>query len=115
MATSTAEAEFIAAAMGVKEALWARKLLAELCGFAPVVPLRVDNQSAITVITQPTAGQNGKTKHIDVQFHFVRERCQRGELNVQFVPTESQLADMFTKQLGGPEFKQQVSQIMGMA
>jgi hypothetical protein len=113
VATSTAEAEYIAAAMATKDGLWVRKLLGEMNGSASPLNLMVDNQSAVVLISQHTAGQSGRTKHIDVQYHFVRDRFQRGDVTVQFVPTADQHADVFTKQLAGPEFRKHRSIIMG--
>ena len=114
VATSTTEAEFIAAAMGTKEGLWVRKLLGELYGHVQPLHLCVDNQAAIVLISEHTAGQSGRTKHIDVQFQFVRDRYQRGDVSVQYVPTADQCADMFTKQLGGPEFRRHRGIVLGM-
>jgi hypothetical protein len=114
VATSTAEAEFIAAAMGTKSGLWVRKLLGELYGNVEPLNLRVDNQPAVILISEHTAGQPGRTKHIDIQFQFIRDRFQRGDLSVTFVPTAKQHADMFTKQLGGPEFRKHRSVVMGI-
>lgn len=114
VATSTTEAEFIAAAMATKEGLWVRKLLGELSGQSKPLNLAVDNQAAVVLISEHTAGQSGRTKHIDVQFQFVRDRFQRGDISVRFVPTSQQRADMFTKQLGGPEFRKHRSVVMGM-
>ena len=96
VATSTTEAEFIAAAMGTKEGLWVRKLLGELYGRVQPLHLAVDNQAAIVLICEHTAGQSVRTKHIDVQFQFVRDRYQRGDVSVQDVPTADQRADVFT-------------------
>ena len=96
--------EFIAAANATKQGLWIRELLGELLGSVSPVHLGVDNQAALTRITQHTAGKCGRSKHIDVQFQFVRESFQSAEVLVQFVPTTEQRADMFTKQSGGPEF-----------
>ena len=76
--------------------------------------LSVDNQAAVVLVSEHTAGQSGRTKHIDVQYQFVRDRYQRGDLSIQFVPTTDQRADMFTKQLGGPEFRRHRSIVMGM-
>jgi hypothetical protein len=112
-ATSTAEAEFIAAAAATKESLWVRKMLSEITGAVQPIDLRVDNQSAIKLIKQHTAGQSGRTKHVDVQFQFIKERFQRGDLKVDFVKTEEQLADMLTKQLPGPAFKTSIARLMG--
>jgi Cft2 family RNA processing exonuclease len=114
VATSTTEAEFIAASMGTKEGLWVRKLLSEIYEKVSPLHLMVDNQAAIMLLTQHTAGQSGRTKHIDVQFHFVRERFQMGDISVAFVPTAEQRADMFTKQLAGPAFRQHRSYVMGL-
>jgi hypothetical protein len=51
---------------------------------------------------------------VDVQFHFIKERFQRGDLSVDFVKTQDQMADMMTKQLGGPEFRRHRTIVMGM-
>jgi Reverse transcriptase (RNA-dependent DNA polymerase)/Integrase core domain/GAG-pre-integrase domain len=113
VATSTAEAEYIASATATKEGLWVRKLLGDIHGKVSTVNLKVDNQSAIVLISEHTAGKSGRSKHIDLQFHFVSERFQRGEISVTFVPTADQHADIFTKQLGGPEFRRHRDVVMG--
>jgi hypothetical protein len=113
VATSTAEAEYIVAAMACKQGLWVHKMLGDIYGKVSPLILRVDNQPAIVLITEHTAGQSGRTEHIDVQFHFVRDRYQYGDLVVKFVCTEDQRADIFTKQLPGPAFRKHRSIIMG--
>jgi hypothetical protein len=113
VATSTAEAEFIAAAMASKEGLWVRKMLGDFYGKVSPLMLRVDNQPAIVLLTEYTTGQSGRTKHIDVQFHLVRDRYQHGDFAIKFVSTEDQRADIFTKQLPGPAFRKHRSIIMG--
>jgi hypothetical protein len=113
VATSTAEAEYIAAATATKAGLWVRKMLGEIYGQVSPLMLRVDNQPAITLMTEHTAGQSGRTKHIDVQFHFVRDRYQRGDLILKYVCTEDQRADIFTKQLPGPAFRNHRSVVLG--
>jgi hypothetical protein len=113
VATSTAEAEFIAAAVATKESLWVRKMLSEITGTVQPIDLRVDNQSAIQLTKEHTAGRSGRTKHVDVHFQFIKDRFQQGDLKVDFVKTEEQMADMLTKQLPGPAFKKAVAQIMG--
>jgi hypothetical protein len=113
VATSTTEAEYVAASTATKEGLWVRKLLGEIYGRVSPLHLRVDNQAAIVLISENTAGQSGRTKHIDVQFHFVRDRFQKGDISVGFVSTSDQHADIFTKQLAGPMFKKHRSIVMG--
>jgi hypothetical protein len=81
-----------------------RKLLTVFVGSAEQFVLASDNQACIQLIRNKTAGVGGRTKHIDVQYMFVRDRCMRGDLHVTYVPTHLQMADMFTKALTGPHF-----------
>jgi hypothetical protein len=113
VATSTAEAEYISASMAVKDALWVRKLLSEIWGHVVPMPLLCDNQSALQMMTQHTSGCSGRTKHIDLKYHFIRDRYHRGEISVLFVSTSEQLADMFTKALPGTAFGKAVDALMG--
>ena len=99
VATSTCEAEYIAAAAAAKEVLWLSKLLTELSGSFRKLVLSVDNQSALTLMQQHHAGVSGRTKHVDVNFHFLRFRVMNGDLGVQFVATDDQKADVLTKAL----------------
>jgi hypothetical protein len=115
VATSTAEAEYIASATATKEGLWVRKLLGDIYGRVATLNLKVDNQAAIVLISEHTAGKSGRSKHIDLQFNFVSESFQRGEVSVSFVPTAEQRADIFTKQLSGPVFKKHREAVMGVA
>jgi hypothetical protein len=93
---SGAEAEYRAVANGVAEASWLRQLLHELH-----VPLRratlvyCDNISAVYMSSNPV--QHQRTKHIEIDLHFVREKVAMGVVRVLHVPTTSQFADIFTK------------------
>jgi hypothetical protein len=103
--TSTTEAEFIAAATGAKEGLWLRKLLSEILVAKPIpFALLIDNEAALSLVCNKTAGISGRTKHIDVQYMFVRERHARGELVAEHVQTYLQFADMFTKPMTAQVF-----------
>jgi hypothetical protein len=97
VATSTAEAELIAAAMTVKEVLWLRKVLAEISQKEQQISLFCDKEATIHLIRNTTAGVSGRSKHIDLQFAFVRERFHNKLMSVEHVPTGTQLADLFTK------------------
>ena len=57
----------------------------------------VDNQSAIRLVRNPEFHK--RTKHIDIRYHYVREKSESNEIEVIYVPTEAQLADIFTKAL----------------
>ena len=95
---STAEAEYIAIVHACKEAIWINNVILKLLQMEPR-PLEIycDNQSAIALAK--TEGFNPRTKHIDIRYHWIREKVQSGELITPFVPTDDQLADILTKAL----------------
>ena len=66
------------------------------------VPLYCDNTSAINLTKNPI--QHPKTKHIEIRHHFVRDHIQKGDIEIMFVKTENQLADLFTKPLARDKF-----------
>jgi hypothetical protein len=95
---SSAEAEYRAVANRVAEATWLHQLLQELR--APLhraTLVYCDNISAVYMSYNPVQLQ--RTKHIEIDLHFVRERVAVGDLRVLHVPTSSQYADIFTKGL----------------
>jgi hypothetical protein len=94
--TSTTEAEFVASAMAAKEGLWLRKLLSEPLIYAREFDLLCDNEAAISLMKNKSAGVSGRTKHIDIQHMFVRERHTRRKLTVKQIESAKQF-DMFTK------------------
>ena len=67
------------------------------------VKLMVDNQSAITLSKNPV--HHNCTKHIDTRYPFIRECVEYKKIEIAFVRTEDQLADMFTKALGRMKFQ----------
>ena len=102
-ATSTVEAEFRAASQAVKEAIWLRGLLEEL--HIPVwrVPLHCDNTGCIQNLRNPV---NSKyTKHVAVSFHHARTAVILGQVDVKYVATQDNVADIFTKPLVPSVFK----------
>ena len=102
VALSTAEAEYMAAAHAIKEALWLRKLFADLRVPMSAIDLRSDNQAAIALLKNPIA--SNRSKHIDVLHHFARERVIRGEVSISYCSTQQQLADCLTKPVGEAKF-----------
>ena len=102
---STTESEYVAACETTKEAVWLARLVNEIeHKKSGAVPLWCDNQSAIRLVRNPEFHQ--RTKHIDVKYHFVRDQQANGEIDVRYVATQEQLADMFTKPLAAPRFKE---------
>ena len=95
VAASTTEAEYIAAAQATREALWLKQLLLDLDLKPGRLQIRADNQSALKLLRNPVS--SNRSKHIDVAYHFARERLARGDIDFSFVGTEAMLADMLTK------------------
>ena len=85
-------------ANGVAEATWLRQLLLELHAPSRYASLvYCDNFSAVYMSSNPV--QHQRTKHIEIDLHFVRERVALGDVRVMHVPTSAQYADIFTKGL----------------
>ncbi|KAK8923657.1 hypothetical protein KSP39_PZI019078 [Platanthera zijinensis] len=103
VARSSAEAEFRAMAHGVCEGLWLRSLMSDL-GLVEEAPIRLycDNKAAISIAHNPV--QHDRTKHIEVDRHFIKENIEKGVVCTPFVPSERQLADILTKGLHGSNF-----------
>ena len=99
---STAEAEYVAATHAAKEAIWLRKLLAELFPYLLTpTPLHCNNQAALKLATDDN--YHARTKHIDLRFHFVHQIIANGALKLLYCPTEDMVADILTKAL--PKWK----------
>ncbi|CAB1112182.1 unnamed protein product [Ectocarpus sp. CCAP 1310/34] len=96
---SSTEAEYIATGEGVKGALFVRAVLSFIAPETSGSSIQVleDNQGAIALVQNPLS--SGRTKHIDVRFHFIRGLFRSGNISVNFVPTTEQHADVLTKAL----------------
>jgi cystathionine beta-lyase family protein involved in aluminum resistance len=66
------------------------------------VPLFCDNESAIKMNQNPV--QHSRTKHIDIRHHFIRDYQQKGDISIESIGTEDQLADIFIKPLDENRF-----------
>ncbi|KAJ0589411.1 putative RNA-directed DNA polymerase [Helianthus annuus] len=100
VALSSAEAEFRGIARGLAEVLWIRKLLTEI-GFPQTEASRIvcDNEAAIQISENPV--QHDRTKHVEVDRHFIKEKLETGIIEMSFVRSENQLADILTKAVNG--------------
>jgi hypothetical protein len=98
VARSTSEAEFRAMAHGICEILWLRILLMELGIYrSKPVMLYCDNKAAINIAQNPI--QHDRTKHVEIDRHFIREKLDRGILCMPYVNSANQVADILTKGL----------------
>jgi hypothetical protein len=111
VALSSTEAEYMAASEATSEALWLRAWIKEVFQVDAPVLLYCDNQSALALAKNDTFHQ--RTKHIDIRYHFIRERVQWGHVIMQFVPTEDQEADILTKRYNcGKRFAEQRARLV---
>ena len=85
-ALSTAEAEYMALCQASKEGMFSRNLLCEV-GFQQKEQTVIfeDNQSCIFIATNPIS--NTRTKHIDIQYHYICEKATSGDLKIEYCPT----------------------------
>jgi len=82
----------------VSESCWLRNLLLELhCPVHTTTLVYCDNVSAIYLARNPV--QRQRSKHIEMDIHFVREKVARGQVHILHVPSHYQIADIFTKGL----------------
>ncbi|GKC13018.1 hypothetical protein Tco_1009800 [Tanacetum coccineum] len=101
-AISTTEAEYIALSGCCAQILWMRSQLRDY-GFAfNKIPMYCDNQSAIALCCNSV--QHSRSKHIDIRHHFIKEQVERKVVELYFVETKYQLADIFTKALPRERF-----------
>ncbi|GKA72761.1 hypothetical protein Tco_0778977 [Tanacetum coccineum] len=94
-AISSTEAEYIALSGCCAQILWMRSLLTDYGFQFNKIPLYCDNKSAIAICCNNV--QNSRAKDIDVRYHFINEQVENGIVELYFVWTEYQLADIFTK------------------
>ncbi|KAJ9556103.1 hypothetical protein OSB04_010717 [Centaurea solstitialis] len=99
---SMAEAEYVAAASCCSQIIWMRTQLRDYGFKFDKIPIYCDSKSAIAISCNPV--QHTKTKHIDIRYHFIKDHVEKGTIELYFVNTEFQLADLFTKTLDEKRF-----------
>ncbi|GJT89647.1 hypothetical protein Tco_1078492 [Tanacetum coccineum] len=109
MAMSSTEAEYVDAAGCCAQVLWIKSQLADYDVLYDKVPISYGNTSAISISNKPVL--HSRTKHIDIRYHFIRDHILKGDIELYFVPTDLQLADIFTKPLAEPSFTRLVAEL----
>jgi hypothetical protein len=102
VALSTAEAEYIAAGHCCAQLLWMRQTLRDYGYKLTKVPFLCDNESAIRMADNPV--EHSRTKHIAIRYHFLMDHQQKGDIEIAYINTKEQLADIFTKPLDEQTF-----------
>ncbi|GJW44272.1 retrovirus-related pol polyprotein from transposon TNT 1-94, partial [Tanacetum coccineum] len=102
-AISTTEAEYIAMSGCCAQILWMRSQLTDYDFVFNKIPLYCDNRSAIALCCNNV--QHSRSKHIDIRHHFIREQVEKGVVELYFVTTDYQLANIFTKALSRERFE----------
>ena len=104
VALSSTEPEYIAQTHGAKEAIWIRNFVTEIQGKTQgSLTMFCDSQGAITLSKDNKF--HSRMKHIDLRYHFIREAVDEGKINVLYLPTADNVADIFTKALARPRFE----------
>ena len=104
VALSTAEAEYVALSAAGQEALWLQQLVSDLLNTSiQETTILEDNQAAICLAKDQQV--HGRTKHIDIKYHFIRSLVHAGRIRIVYCASEDMVADMFTKGLPIKQFE----------
>ena len=110
MARSSAESEFKATAHGICELLWLKIIFDDLkVEWQSPMKLYCDNESTINIAHNPV--QHDRTKHIEIDRHFIKEKLEEGLICLSYVPSGQQVADVLTKGLNGGSFHELVTKL----
>nr|GFC68176.1 retrovirus-related Pol polyprotein from transposon TNT 1-94 [Tanacetum cinerariifolium] len=101
-ALSTTKAEYVSLSAYCAQVLWMQTQLTDYGFNFLKIPIYCDSKSAITISCNPV--QHSRTKHITVRYHFIKEHVKKGTIELHFVKTDYQLADIFIKALPADRF-----------
>ena len=112
VALSTAEAEYMALTAAIQEVIFLRQLLDSM-GVKQSEPTMIfeDNQACIALSKNSLV--NTRSKHIDIKYHFNREKVESGEVVLKYCPSAEMIADVMTKPLPAPQHRALIKLMMG--
>nr|GEU91701.1 copia protein [Tanacetum cinerariifolium] len=97
LAISTTKAEYVSAKKACQQALWMKQALADYDIRLDDIPIICDNKEAIDLSKNPV--QHSRTKHIEIRHHFLHDNVQKGNISIEKVSSEDNIADILTKPL----------------
>ena len=98
VARSSAEAEYRAMSLGICEEIWLQKVLSDLYqNYEVPMKLFCDNKAAINIANNQA--QHDKTKHVEIDRHFTKEKLDNSSINIPYIPSSQQIANILTKRL----------------
>ncbi|GJR09145.1 hypothetical protein Tco_0791797 [Tanacetum coccineum] len=97
LAISTTEAEYVSAEKACQQALWMKQALVDYDIKLDDIPVLCDNKGAIDLSKNPVL--HSRTKHIEIRHHFLRDNVQKGNITIEKVASEDNIADILTKPL----------------
>ncbi|GJW22508.1 putative ribonuclease H-like domain-containing protein [Tanacetum coccineum] len=103
VATSTTEAEYVAAASCCGQVLWIQNQMLDYGFNFMNTKIHIDNESTICIVKNPV--YHSKTKHIEIRHHFIRDSYEKKLIRVEKIHTDFNVADLLTKAFDGPRFK----------
>jgi hypothetical protein len=114
VAKSSTEAELIGVSDGLSQALWTRNFLqAQGIKVKPVI-LKQDNKSTICMVEKGKS-TSPRTRHVAIRYFFVKDRMEKGEVEIAYLPTELMVADFFTKPLQGELFRRLRAEVLNLS
>ncbi|GKD11240.1 hypothetical protein Tco_1190925 [Tanacetum coccineum] len=97
LAISTTEAEYVSAEKACQQALWMKQALIDYGVRLDDIPIMCDNKGVIDLSKNPV--QHSRTKHIEIRHHFLHDNVQKGNITIEKVTSEDNIADILTKPL----------------
>ncbi|GJZ79885.1 putative ribonuclease H-like domain-containing protein [Tanacetum coccineum] len=110
VATSTTEAEYVAAAHCCGQVLWVQNQLLDYGFNFMNTKIHIDNESTICIVKNPV--YHSKTKHIEIRHHFIRDCYEKKLISVEKIHTDLNVADLLTKPFDGPRYDLELKRVM---